>query len=175
MIKFEKEICNYLNLPSIPKKPWNGKDSFKNAVCVVNLALGEQAYAVGTFDVEVDDKPRIIKYFASEPFYDIAEIFVVPAYMDTDIENADLDEESKKAAQRLAEEAKELTEQNNEEVTLPENPWFFDEIHDKEEAEAWLKDYNTRNRIRGKVPKNEETLKLRLLAIYTEMQNKNNK
>ena len=55
------------------------------------------------------------------------------------------------------------------------NEWVFDEIHNRDEAEAWLRNYNKKNRIGGKVPKNEETIKMRLMAIYSEMNNKNNK
>ena len=28
-IRFEKEVCNYLNIPSIPLKEWNKQDSSK--------------------------------------------------------------------------------------------------------------------------------------------------
>ena len=55
---------------------------------------------------------------------------------------------------------------------LPE--WIFDEIHNMSEAQAWLKQYNQRNGIKkGKVPTNEETIKMRLYNIY--MSNKKRK
>lgn len=171
-IRFEKEVCQYLSLPSIPLKEWDGKTSFKDGVAVTKLLLGDLAYAVCTFNADTDKEPRIKKVFAEERFSGIDKIFVVPSYMDTkDIENADLDEQSKEAAERLAKETEELASIDKEETPeLPNLPeWVFDEIHSKEEAEAWIRAYNSRNSIRGKIPSTEETLKLRLLAIHSEM------
>lgn len=177
MIQFEKEIINYLNLPNIPKRVWDGLSSFQDGVAVVSLSLGRLAYAVCTFDKESDKEPRIKKVFGIEPFTSIEKILVVPAYMDNDTTDADLDAESKKRAEQLAAEAKELenagtveeaVEKANE---LPE--WIFDEIHNREEAIAWLKQYNIANKIKkGKVPTNEETIKLRLYNIYMSQKKK---
>ena len=176
MVEYEKEVVAYLNLPSLPKKEWNQQDSFKDGVAIVSLSLGRLAYAVCTFDKETDKEPRIKKVFGIEPFTSIEKVFVVPSYMDNDTRDADLDAESKKRAEQLAEEAKELESQGTVEEAiedankLPE--WIFDEIHNKDEAMAWLKQYNIRNKIKkGKVPTNEETIKLRLYNIY--MSNKN--
>jgi len=169
-IFFEKEICDYLQLPSIPKKEWDGNESFKNGVAIVKLSIGGLAYSVCTFDKDKDKEPRIKKSFAQSPFVSIEKVLVVPAYMNTeDIQQADLDEQSKKAAEILANEAKELTEtteETNEYESLPE--WIFPEITNQEQAEAWLRAYNSRNAIRGKIPTNAETIKLRLLNIYSE-------
>lgn len=178
MIEFEKEVIAYLNLPSIPKKEWNHVDSFQNGVAVVNMSLGRQAYAVCSFDKETDREPRIKKVFGIEPFTGIENVFVVPSYMDNDTTDVDLDAESKKRAEQLAAEAQEL--ENNgvideavkEADKLPE--WIFDEIHNHDEAIAWLKQYNQRNGIKkGKVPSNDDTIKMRLYNIY--MSNKNRK
>lgn len=178
MVEYEKEVVAYLNLPSLPKKEWNQQDSFKDGVAVVSLSLGRLAYAVCTFDKETDKEPRIKKVFGIEPFTSIEKVFVVPSYMDNDTSDADLDAESKKRAEQLAEEAKELENQGTVDEAiedankLPE--WIFDEIHNKDEAIAWLKQYNIRNKIKkGKVPTNEETIKMRLYNIY--MSNKNRK
>ena len=176
MIEFEKEVVEYLNIPNIPKKEWNQQDSFQDGVAVVCLSLGRQAYAVCTFNKDEDREPRIKKVFGIEPFTSIEKIFVVPAYMDNDTSDADLDSESKKRAEQLAEEAKELenagtVEESIEKANeLPE--WIFDEIHNREEAMAWLKQYNIRNKIKkGKVPTNEETIKMRLYNIYMSQKN----
>ena len=178
MIEFEKEVIAYLNLPSIPRKEWNQIDSFQSGVAVVNMPLGRQAYAVCTFNKDEDKEPRIKKVFGIEPFTGIEKVFVVPSYMDNDTTEVDLDAESKKRAEQLAAEAQEL--ENNgvvdeavkEADKLPE--WIFDEIHNMSEAQAWLKQYNIRNGIRkGKIPTNEETIKMRLYNIY--MSNKNRK
>lgn len=178
MIEFEKDVINYLNLPSLPKRVWNGKDSFQDGVAVINLTLNRQAYAVCTFNKDEDKEPRIKKVFGVEPFSGIYKVFVVPAYMDNDTTDVDLDAESKKRAEQLAAEAHELEndgtvdEAVKEADKLPE--WIFDEIHNMSEAQAWLKQYNVRNGIRkGKVPTSEETVKMRLYNIY--MSNKKRK
>lgn len=178
MVEFEKEVITYLNIPSIPKKEWSQTDSFENGVAVVNLSLGRQAYAVCSFDKETDKEPRITKVFGVEPFSGIDKVFVVPAYMDNNTTDADLDSESKKRAEQLAAEAQELENQGTTEKAiemaneLPE--WIFDEIHNRDEAIAWLKQYNVLNKIKkGKVPTNEETIKMRLYNIYMSNKNSN--
>lgn len=178
MVEYEKEVIAYLNIPSIPKKEWNQQDSFQNGVAIVSLSLGRLAYAVCTFDKETDKEPSIKKVFGIEPFTSIEKVFVVPSYMDNDTSEVDLDAESKKRAEQLAAEAQELENEGcvDEAIQkadeLPE--WIFDEIHNKEEAIAWLKQYNVRNKIKkGKVPTNEETIKMRLYNIYMSNKNRN--
>lgn len=178
-IKYENEVCEYLGIPNIPKKEHDGKSSFKKGVAIVRLAVSGTGYAVCTYDEEDDVEPRIIKSFASEPFYEIEKIFVVPNYMNTsenDIKEMDLDDESKKKAEQLVKEAQELTatsEENKEIEEMQKLPEFiFDEIHNIEEARAWLQSYNSKNRIKGKIPTNEETIKMRLLNIYSQLKNK---
>lgn len=178
MILYEKEILDFLNLPAIPKREWDGKSSFKVGVAVVDLQYGGQAYAVATFDAANNARPRIKKVFGIDWFVDIAAIYVVPSYMDNNVEEMDLDSESKKKAQQILDEAKEIENEGVEEENpldkLPE--WIFDEIHNREEAEAWLKNWNYRNHIKkGRIPQTEESLKLRLYAIYSELQNKKRK
>lgn len=175
-IQFEKEVLDYLSLPSVPKKTWDGKSSFEKGVTVLTHSTGVQSYAVCT-KREDEEHPSIVKVFLQEPFVEFGEVFVVPEYMDTNVEEMDLDEESKKAAERLAAEASELVEENNESKddgleTLPE--WIFPEIHNDEEAKAWLRKYNSSNGIKGRIPDNEETLKLRLLNIYSQSNKKKN-
>lgn len=178
MIEFEKEVINYLNLPSLPKRVWNGKDSFQDGVAVINLTLNRQAFAVCTFNKDEDKEPRIKKVFGVEPFIGIDKVFVVPAYMDNDTTDVDLDAESKKRAEQLAAEAQELENEGTvdeavkEADKLPE--WIFPEIQNIEQAQAYLREYNRMNRIKkGKIPTNEETIKMRLYNIY--MSNKNRK
>ena len=171
-IEFEKEVLQFLNLPSIPVKEFDGKTTFKDGVAIVELTGDRFGYAVATF-TEEDKKPRIKKTFSVEPFGKITKIFVVPPYMNVDIEHADVDSDSKKAMEQLAEEAAELENEGVDENKMesPENEWCFDEIHNIDEAKAWLKSYNSRNKIRGKLPKDEDTIKLRLLTIWKESQN----
>jgi hypothetical protein len=178
MIEFEKEVIAYLNLPSIPRKEWNQIDSFQSGVAVVNMSLGRQAYAVCTFNKDEDKEPRIKKVFGIEPFTGIEKVFVVPSYMDNDTTEVDLDAESKKRAEQLAAEAQELEndgtvdEAVQEADKLPE--WIFPEIQNIEQAQAYLREFNRMNGIKeGKIPTNEETIKMRLYNIY--MSNKNRK
>jgi hypothetical protein len=178
MIEFEKEVISYLNIPSIPKRDWDGLSSFQDGVAVVNLSLGRQAYAVCSFDKETDRQPCIKKVFGIEPFTNIEKVFVVPSYMDNDTTDVDLDAESKKRAEQLAAEANELENKGTvdeavkEADKLPE--WIFPEIQNIEQAMAYLREYNRMNGIRkGKIPTSEETIKMRLYNIY--MSNKNRK
>lgn len=181
MIEFEKEVINYLNLPSIPKKEWDGRTAFGKGVAVVETETGGEAYAVCKFDPESGrKKPSITRTFSLEKFTAVKRIYVVPNYMAQveDVAKMDLDEESKKKAMAILEQADEIEkgltedrESTNEINNLPE--WVFPEISNKEEAMAWLRSYNSSNRIKGKIPSNEETLKLRLLAIYSEQKRKN--
>lgn len=177
-IRFEKEVCQYLSLPSIPLKEWDGKSSFKDGVAVTKLSLGDLAYAVCTFNADTDKEPRIKKVFSEECFNGIDKVFVVPSYMDTkDIENADLDEQSKEAAERLAQETEELAEtpENEEKVEMPENEYFFDHIHNDDEAIAFITAYNRDNNIRDAVPSKHETLVMRLGVIFNDMKKKHQK
>ena len=169
MISFEKEVCSYLNIPSLPKKEWDGKSSFKNAVSTIKLGGSRLAYAVASYDEAKDDAPRVVKSFMTEPFYGIDKIFVVPSYMDTDVDNMDLDEQSKKAAEDLKKEADELENQGaDENMEVPENEYCFDHIHNDEEAIAFIEAYNRENNIKGAIPKKHESIIARLTVIYAE-------
>lgn len=176
-IEFEKEVIAYMNVPSIPKKEWNGKDSFQDGIAILNIQNDRQAYAVCTFNKDTDKAPRIKKVFSIEPFKDIDKVFVIPSYMDNSTENADLDAESKKKAEQLAAEARELENKGTVEEAienaenLPE--WIFPEIQSLEQAQAYIREYNRINKIKkGKVPTTEESTKLRLYNIYMSNKDK---
>ena len=177
-MRYEKEITKHFGLPSIPKKVFDGTTPFTKGVAVVEMYDGSEAYAACEYKPENGQKaPRVTKVFCTEPFVRIKEVFVVPNYMVSggEIQDMDLDDESKKKAEQLLKEAEELENDGVESKgavsmeSLPE--WIFDEIHNKEEAEAWLRSYNSQNRIKGRIPHDDETIKLRLFAIYSE-QNK---
>ena len=177
MIQFEKEILRYLDLPSIPVKKWDGKTAFKKGIAVLSLKDGREVYGVCSFSPEDGDKkPSVVKVFGIEPFASIGDIFVVPAYMSTEeeIKDMDLDEQSKKKVEQVLKEAREIenegTNEENPMENLPE--WVFPEIENREQALAWLRRYNSINKIKGKLPQSDETIKLRLYSIYTEMQKK---
>jgi len=177
MIQFEQEVIKALGLPSIPKKEWDGKSSFDKGVAVLNMRDEREAYGVCSFDAQTDKSPRIVKVFGIEPFASVGKVFVVPPYMtsEEEVKDMDLDEQSKKKVEQILSEANEL---ENEGVKsdvpamedLPE--YIFPEIHNKQEAEAWLRRYNSINKIKGKLPQSEETLKLRLYSIFVEQQKK---
>lgn len=177
MIAFENEVVKFLGLPSIPKKEWDGKSDFEKGVAVLTLTSGQEAYAVCSFDNEKGkSKPSITKVFGQEPFIEIKSVYVVPSYMVTedDVDDMDLDDESKQQAKMILEEAKDAQDdgQDVQDVVdkLPE--WIFPEITNKDEAQAWLRQYNKKNKIKGKIPSNDETLKLRLLSIHSQLTTK---
>lgn len=173
MVQFEREICEYLRLPSIPKKEWDGKSAFSKGVAIVKTSLLNEVYVVVGFNPEKEDKPRVLKVFSQEPFGQIEKIYIIPDYMDTDIKNADLDEESKKNAEILAKEAEEVENNGVEEnVVLPSNEYFFDHIHNDDEARAYIVSYNRSNKIKGKIPKTHDGLVMRLNVIWSESQKK---
>lgn len=181
MVYKENEICQFLGIPSIPKKKWDGKSGFKRGVGIVNLLTGGQAYVVVTFDPNKDEDCRVIKVFTHEQFsvgkFQTDDVFVIPEYMDTDVDNMDFDENSKQAAEALVNEALDLENVDSAEqkVELPENEYFFDNIHNDDEAMAFIKSYNTSNKVRGKVPTTHETIVMRLSVIYSEINGKSNK
>lgn len=163
-ILYKNEIVEYLNLPNIPKKPWDGKRPFKSAVGVLQTKWGGLTYAVLGFS-EKANAAYVKKVFGEEPFIAINEIYPVPDYMDIeDIENWDLDEDSKKAAKSLAQEALEKEEIEEKEEKYSE--WYFDEIHNIDEARAWVANYRRMNKIKGNSPKTEEKLKDYLYVVY---------
>ena len=179
MILCENEVCKYLGIPNIPKKKWDGKSGFKNGVGVVDLMSGNKAYVSVTFNPEKDKSCKVVKVFINEQFSNIDKdsVFVVPDYMDTDVENMDFDESSKQAAQALVNEALDLENSDTaaSKVELPDNEYYFDNIHNDEEAQAFIKSYNQSNKIRGKVPTTHEAIVMRLSVIYSEINNKSNK
>ena len=170
MILYEKEICEYLNIPSIPKKRWDGKKSFMHGVAVTNLLGGAQAYAVVSFNADEDKKPRIKKVMTIEQYVDFGDIFVVPSYMDSDVDNMDLDDESKESAKFLVDEANEVISSEIDDEPKPEqSEYFFDNITNDEEATAFIRAYNKKKKSKGKIPRTHEGILMRLSVIYSEL------
>lgn len=171
MIQFEKEIIEFLGLPSIPRKEWDKEKAFDKGVAVLELQDGQEAYAVCAC---TDGKPVVTKVFGFAPFVGIKSIFVVPNYMSTidDVGKMDLDDKSKKKAESILREAEEVENDSMNEMVESENEYVFDNIHDDEEAVAFITAYNRRNRISGKIPSNHESIVMRLMAISAELNNK---
>lgn len=181
MIAFEQEVCKYLGLPSIPKREWDGETMFEKGVAIIETKEGKQCYCACTCRVLSNGHcaAEVSKVFCLEPFVKIISVFVVPNYMSTidDVAEMDLDEASKKKVEQMLQEAAELSGENGEEDNTPKiedlPEWIFPEIKSKDEAQAWLRQYNKSNKIRAnRVPSSEETLKLRLYSIYMEQYNK---
>ena len=180
MIHCENEILDYLNIPSVPKREWDGKRGFEDGVAVTRLVGGDLAYAVATYDVELDDAPRIKKTFTLEQYVGIENIFIVPSYMDLNVEGLDIDEASERAAKTLVEEVVEMESGGDTAITEEEprdnkHEYFFPEIHDDEEAEAYVRAYNKKNRIKGRIPRSHDGLKMKLYVIWKEEEKKKKK
>lgn len=177
-IQYEKEICKYLNIPSIPKREWDGEKSFLQGCAVVNHMDGRQSYAVVTYDKETDVKPRIKKVFTLEQYFNVERIFVVPSYMDTNVDDMDLDEESKKSAKWLIEEAKEMMVNGDDsDFSQTENEYFFDNISNDDEARAFIKAYRKKSGKKKitRMPKKHDEIVVMLSVIYNEINKKNKK
>lgn len=171
----EKEVLEYLNLPSIPKKLWDGKSSFAKGVAVVNTFDGTKAYAVAKYESQEDKEPRIVKVFGNARFSNVDEIFVVPSYMSTekDINDMDLDDDSKKRADSILKEVAEIEGEHVEEDEFSKLPdWIFPNITNIEQAQAFIRNYRQRNKIKGKLPKSEEDIKTYLYVIYKNKSSK---
>lgn len=169
MIRFEKEVIKYLGLPSIPKREHDGTSFFDKGVAIVVDKGGEKSYAVCRY-TESDKEPIITKVFDLAPFVSIENIYVVPTYMNNidEVKNMDLDEPSKKKAEEILREAKEL-EDDIDDTVEQHGEYYFDNITNDEEARAFIASYNKTNRIKGCVPKTHEGLVMRLASIYSNM------
>ena len=67
-------------------------------------------------------------------------------------------------------EAEEIeNEDAQEDVNEPENPYYFDNITNDEEAIAFIESYNKKNGIKGQTPKKHETIIMRLSVIYADL------
>lgn len=177
MILFEKEILDFLRLPSIPKKEHDGKQSFKDGVAVVNLRDGGQAYAVCTFDSETMNNPKVKKVFGITPHENIEKIFVVPSYMDDKVEDMDLSPKDKERAEQLVQEARDLENEGVQvkQTPAPESEYCYDHIANDEQAMAFIREWNKRHGMKkGKVPTTHEGITTKLLAMWMD-DNRNKK
>ena len=169
MIYFEKDVIDFLGLPAIPKKEWDGKTSFEKGIAVINLLSREKAYAICSYN-NGDKTPKVCKVFSIEPFTSIEKIFVVPSYMQKieDVDDMDLDEDSKKNARMILSEAEELEGEGLADEYETTHEYYFENITNDEEARAFIKSYNKRNKIKGAIPKTHETILMRLSVIYND-------
>lgn len=169
--KFSTEICEFLNIPSIPNKEWDGKSSFESGVAIVKTVCDTEECAVCTFNNKVDKVAKIIKVWGSDPFLKILNVYPVPLYMEDDITKMDFhDESSKEAMEALLEEKKQLINEGIDKPKDDTSEWGYSFIHDKKEAVAFLKT----KKIKGAIPTKEEVLKMKLKALYrSEQKNKN--
>lgn len=172
IIEFEKEVCKYLNIPSIPKKEWDGEKKFVSAVGVLNHIDGSQSYAVVKYDSETG-KAKVNKTFLDNiPWTELKKIFIVPQYMENvNLEETDLDSESKQSMKMLMQEAKELEDEKvDDKIEMPKHDYYFQNIHNDDEARAFIIAYNKRKKIKGRIPKDHQGLLMRLSVIWMEEQ-----
>lgn len=161
-----KEVLLNLQIPSIPKKEWNGKSEFNKGVALVLRMSGVENYAICRFNKEMDEKPRVVKDFSVESFVKILACYPIPDYAESDLENMQFDnEESKEAMQELLEEKEEevMKGVNKDEEKLPE--WIFPFIKNQAEAVAYLKSKKVRN---AHSLKDAEAIKAKLYVIYMD-------
>lgn len=170
MISKEKEICEFLSIPSIPKIKWDGKCDFATGVAVLEMKDGSQSYAVSSFDSQRDILPKITKVFSSEQFVSVCDIFIVPDYMETNVEEMDLDDDSKGMAKLLVDEAKEMVDEKMDDAFAePKNEYYFDNIHNDEQAIAFIKAHMKGKGKKGRVPKTHEAILMKLSVMYADM------
>lgn len=170
-IKFEKEVLELFSLPSIPKKEWDCESSFSEGLAVAEFIDKTLGYVVVSYDAETQKKPAIKRVFdlAQIKSIDYSKVLIIPEYMDIqNTEKWDLDEDSKKKAEAIIEEVKDL-EGKEKQKDVIEYEWVFPEIHNLEEAEAWVKHYRKTNKIKGKIPMGEDAIKNYLLVVNANM------
>jgi len=166
-IRYIKEMKEYLNIPSCPKKEWDGKSHFDKGVAVISLTVSGVAYAVCSYS-EKDNKPHITKVFCLEPFTDIKKIYPVPAYLDTNVDKMDFDDDDSKEAMRdLIDASQTINGEGTEKKIDIKYEWIFPEIHSAEEAIAFIKSKGGKYS-KGALPKSEDKLKARLLLIQMD-------
>ena len=169
-IKFKKNVCLFLGIPSIPLKEWDGKTSFDRGVAIVKRIVGTEDYAICSFDSRSDTSVRIIKDFGKIPFNAIVKIFPVPPYMEDNIKDMDLDESSKEAMEELLNNKKEIIEDGTKKPKEEMYEWGYPFIKDKIEAVAFLKNKN----LKGRIPTSDDVLKNKLRVMYYTEKNKKN-
>lgn len=177
MINYEKEVVDFLGLPSIPRKKWDGETPFDKGVAIIIHAGEMLSYAACSFNPDKGQKKvTITKVFGVEPFFGVKDVFVVPNYMNEidEVQEMDLDEESKAKAKAILEEASECENEGVKDDSLekPKSEYYFDNITNDEEARAFIKAYNSRNKIKGRIPKSHNGLVMRLAVIYSETNKK---
>ena len=87
----------------------------------------------------------------------------------------DLDDESKKHVELILNEAKDLENEETLDEDTGVGKYYFDHIHNDEEAKAYIASYNKTNKLkRARVPKTHDGLIMRLAAIYSEQKSANN-
>lgn len=174
MIEFEKEVVEYLGIPNIPIKEWDNLTPFDKGVAVIKMKDERLAYAVCSYNPDKGNGVAVTKVFGIEPFVEITKVFIVPNYITNiaDVDDMDLDEDSKKRAKEVLQEAAEFENEDVSDEDTPSSEYYFENITNDEEAVAFIKTYNKRNKIRQKPPRNHEAIIMRLAVIYSEQNKK---
>jgi hypothetical protein len=166
--RFFNNVCKHLNIPRLPKKEWDGTTPFDNGVALIKRIYGNEDYAICGYDPDKNSAPVVKKDFGIEPFIEILSIWPIPDYMDTNIDDMDLDEESKENMKALLEEKEEESVQA---IVAVEDPleklpeWIYENIHNVQEAQAIIRTYGN---AKGKISSNEDVLKSKLYDLYVK-------
>lgn len=166
-----KQVLLTLQIPSLPKRTWDGESEFNKGICLVRRMSGRENYAICRFNKDLDERPKVIQDFSLETFVEVLTCYPIPDYAETDIENMQFDsEDSKEAMQELLEEKEEevMKGVNKEEEVLPE--WIYPFIKTQAEAIAYLKSKKVRN---AHSLKDADAIKAKLYVMY--MDEKENK
>jgi len=166
--RFLDDVCKHLNIPKLPKKEWDGTTPFDNGVALIKRVYGNEDYAVCRYDPDKNIKPTVKKDFGTEPFIEILNVWPIPDYMDANVDDMDLDEDSKENMKSLLDEKEEESTQTLVTVEdplekLPE--WIYENVHNIQEAQAIIRQYG---KAKGKISSNEDVLKSKLYDLYVK-------
>lgn len=164
-----KECLVYLQIPSLPKKTWDGESEFNKGIALVERISKKQDYVICRYLPEKDMNVRVTKDFSGEPFIKVIECYPMPDYADVEIETMQLDEKSKEAMEALIEERNEKVNEDvpEEDDKLPD--WIFPFINNAAEAIAYLKSQGVKV---SAALKSEEKIKAKLYVLYQDKKGK---
>lgn len=167
-ILFFNEICEFLQIPSIPKKKWDGKQHFDKGVGVIKHYDGTESYAFVKYP-DGNSDVNVAKVFSEVQFYELKEIYIVPDYMNdiSEVDKMDLDDTSKEHAKELLQQASFVDDLDSD--FIADNEYYFDFIKNDEQAIAFIKAQNKKKRIRSRLPKTHEDIVMRLAVLFNEM------
>lgn len=161
------ECLKELSLPALPNKKWDGQTPFTKGICFIERISGHQSYAICKFN-EQTQRADVVQDFTTGTIKNIVDIYPVPDYLDTNLDQMDFeDEESRIAMEELILESEDkVMEDIDPEQKLSQ--WVFPHINTKEEAIAYLRKYKVKG---SQALSNTDSIKAKLYVLW-EDQNK---